>query len=277
MPDPDPKQNQGQGQSQDQQGSKQSSQKVQVGDKEYSSADVQNMLSQLQSNTQTVQKVQSVINMCERYGLDPDQFVQQAEGAFTVVGNLIQDGVIDRQGNLVKPGQKAQAEDHGSGFQTHDQNLSPDAKFLKDTFAQLKTTMDGLGGKIKEMEEVQTSMLRDKFHEKIQRTYPMLSDDDISRVFSSAMRDKTKTLFQHAKEAAEYKKGVMGELRKKHAEEFGVNLDEFDQNKLHMQDPRGAAVARFQGKKFSLKPKEGAVTARDAMKEYFKHANVGGQ
>jgi hypothetical protein len=248
---------------------------VKVGERVYTSNDVQNMLTQLHGNTQTVQKVGNILAACERYGLDPEQFLAQAEGAWTVVGNLVQDGVIDRQGKLVKKTPSRDEFSGGGNVPTDDQNLTPDAKFLKETLGQVRATMEGFGSKMKEMEEVQTSMLRNSFHERIKSAHRELSDDDVSRVFALAMRDKTKTLFQHAQAAAIHKRGIMAELRKAHAEEFGVNLDEFDQNKLHMQDPKGAAVARFGGKKFSFKKGKDAVTPKEAMLEYFKQVKVG--
>jgi len=122
---------------------------------------------------------------------------------------------------------------------------------------------------IGELDNTQTNMIRTTLGEQIKTKHTDLNDQDISQVFAIAMKDNTKDLFGHAEVIAAQKKETLDSYRKHYAEEFGVNLDEHDANKLWEQGPQGGAAAVFKGKKFSFKKGENSVSPKQAAQDFF--------
>jgi len=255
---------------------------VTVGEKTYSAEDVKGMINNQAAATQALQDNADLKTTLERYGTDQATYLQQADGAFAVMSDLIASGVINEQGQVIekKPAQSS-PEQQVLMNQLQNQNSSPPvtppqsagvseeaissivAKALGDTLGPIQKA-------ITELDNTQTNMIRTTLGEQIKGKFNDLDDRDISQVFANAMNDNSKDLFGHAEVINAEKKEVMGGLRKKYAEEFGVDLDEHDANILFEQGPGGGASVIAQGKKLSFKKSEGAVTPRQAAQEFFQ-------
>jgi hypothetical protein len=255
--------------------------KIEVNGKEYSKEDIQNILNQQKAATEKTQKVAAVLSAAQKYGVDVDTYLAQAEGAFDVVSNLIQNKVIDEHGKIIQARKELQVEDKVKGSENEDLakllNLSSgetgalggEDKIAAIVAKALSPHLEGinkLAERVSAVDRTQGDMIRLQLEDKLSDKYPNLSKSDISQVFGSAMNDKSKSLWEHAEMLSKVRTAELGELRKKHAEEFGVNIDEFDANKMKEQEAGGGAGVLFQGKKFSFNAKPGDENVIDPKK-----------
>ena len=263
--------------------------KIKVGDKEFGASDIENLLNQQETATKKTQKVAAILSAAEKYGVDVDTYLQQAEGAFDVMSSLIQDKIIDERGNVIKKQVEPKKEEEPKGDEDLMKlfNLSGDdtsplkgadkiaaivAKALEPQLGEVKK----LAERVSAVDKTQGDMIRLNLEEKVMGKYPNLSRSDVSQVFGSAMADKSKSLWEHAEMLSKVRGAELGELRKKHAEEFGIDLEKFDENKIREQGAEGGAGSFFQGKKFSFNAKgEDAINPKQAAIEFVEAQRKG--
>lgn len=254
--------------------------KVKVGEKEYSAADVQNLLTSAKDATEKSQKLSKILDAAKSYDLEPDEFLEQAIGGFTVIGNLIQEGIIDNQGKVVKKDTGKPPEDDlskllnldvtksGGGDKTEEVVMRALAPIM-EKFKSIETSVTGL-------QDISTSLIRNNYQKDIKTAFPTLDDEDISRVFGVAMKDRKKTLMEHAKDLAEGKnqrnEAVQREFAKAHGLDYDAMTKKKSENDLKGLGPQGPA-AFAEGKKFSFTKKEGFVTPREATEAYFRETD----
>lgn len=240
--------------------------KVKVGEKEYSAEDVQNLVNQQATATQKTQEVAAVLAAAQKYGVDPETYIAQAEGAFGVMTQLINDKIIDEKGNILQvkaketPG-KTETDGDDELAKLFDlpavgtQNLKGIDKVAAIVAKALSPQLDALkklGERVDTVDKTQGDMIRLNLQEKVMDKFPVLKPSDVSQVFGSAMNDRSKSLWEHAEALAGMKTAELNELRKTHAKEFGVDVAKFDENKLKEQEAAGGAGVLFKGKKFSF-------------------------
>jgi len=263
--------------------------KIEVEGKSYSAEDVQNLVKLGASATQKMQEVAGIKAAAEKYGVDTETYLGQAEGAFDVMSQLIANKVIDEKGNVIKIERKeeeAGASDKPGGETDLDKlfNLSSGEtgkatgveKIAAIVAKALEPQLEGikkLGERVGTIDKTQGDMIRLNLEEKVMSKFPNLKATDVSQVFGSAMSDRSKSLWEHAEAASKVRATDLGSLREEHAKEFGVDLGKFDENKLKEQEAGGGAGVLFKGKKFSFNPKKGdkdTVTPAQAANEYIE-------
>jgi len=123
-------------------------------------------------------------------------------------------------------------------------------------------------------------MYRLDLERQVKTKHPDFNDDDVSRVFGTAMSDQRKSLWEHAETYSGEKVTKDATVREHHAKEFGVNLKEFDKrNKLKEQLPTGGPGIFTEGKDLSFSKRKGrgdpakVTTPMEAMKVFFKHVD----
>lgn len=272
--------------------------KIKVGEKEYTPDDIQKLegsVKELGTKAQTLEQkaasFKTVEDFCARYNLDPEGLVQNADGAFTLTNNLIEAGIIDPSGKVLvsKEAPKGKGKVTDDLIPTdNDEDLEallgdkdskvPPAKAQKlEAIVQkaLKSTLAPLSKTVEELTTVQTGMLRDRWEQRIKEKFPNLESDDVSRVFRVASEDRKHSLLEVAEAASKAKSTKTAELRAAHAKEFGINLEEFDRNKLQDKGSEGGAAVLAQGRRFSLSNRRVAddkklVNPLDASREYLR-------
>lgn len=260
--------------------------KIEVDGKEYSAEDVQNLVKLGASATTKMQEVAGIKAAAEKYGVDTETYLGQAEGAFGVMSELIASKVIDEKGNVLKvEGKEKESEGGKPGGESDLDKLfnltsggTGELKGVDKVAAivakALEPQLEGikkLGEKVSTIDKTQGDMIRLSLEEKVMTKFPNLKATDVSQVFGSAMNDKSKTLWEHAEAASKVRATDLGSLREEHAKEFGVDLSKFDENKLKEQEAGGGAGVLFKGKKFNFNPKKGdteSVTPMQAANEY---------
>ena len=228
--------------------------------------------------TQTAQELSAVKTAAQKYGMSPAEYIEQAEGAFGVAAQLISDGIIDNEGNLVK----GKADPPPDRTPDPDQNIrqgdpSQLAKRLDTVEKALSQINDGIGSVRQDNERV----MRLELERQLKGKHPSFTQDDTSRVIAKAMNDRKQDVWQHAIDHEASMQEMDFERRKKFASDYGLNFDELeakrkaasDPNKLPESGPEGGVGALFKGKKFAFPSmrktgdKQNTVTPLEAMQE----------
>lgn len=210
--------------------------------------DVVNLKAQQASATQKTQSVAAITQAAEKFGMTPEEYVAQAEGAFGVMGNLIDDGTIDNTGaKIVKTAPIVPADDKSF-------NLQPAPSKVEERVEKLEKLLSSIPGEFESLRQDQTHILRSDLQRQVQSKHPELNDDDVSRIFATAMNDpKKENVWQHAEKFVVKKTALRADDREKFATEFGIDLKQHDENKLRQASPEGAAAHIVKGKKLSFK------------------------
>lgn len=240
---------------------------VKVGEEEktFTAEDVTNLLNQQASATQQTQKVAALIDAAAKYSVDPEQYVQHAEGAFATMSSLVDAGVIDQQGNVIE--KKTVEPPFG--------DAPPKVKVdpAQAALATIQETLGTIAKRIERVEEDTNRTTQIELERTIQGKHPELDSGDVSRLLGIAMKAPEKGLWQHAEEMVGRKKEWKENIRKDYAKEFNVNLDEFDANKLREQGSDGGAAVVLGGRKLSFNAKKSdpnTITPRQAMAEFLE-------
>ncbi len=241
--------------------------------KEFGAEDIGNLVAQQASATQKTQQVASLLKAVEKYGATPESFLENAEGSFAVMNSLIEQGVIDPQGNVIK-----------TEPETNEPSVPPVvpgtppatppvvSKQAEVTMkALLKESMGGLTEEVTRLREDNVLLMRLRLSDNAKAKFSNLEDDDIAKTFAVAERDKTKTFMEHAEGASKAKLEMYGKLEKDFAKKHGIDLEEVQRKKLIEQDPSSGISALFGEKKMSFKKGKDNVSPRTATQEYFKH------
>ncbi len=217
--------------------------------KSFSAEDVGNLVKQGATATQKTQEVKEIVDAAAKYNLTPVEYIQQTEGAFDVISKLVDSKIIDDQGNVIAVEKK---KDELSAGDPPLKPLVGEERTNAIVADALKSVVDPLKENLKLLQEDNTKLIRAQLEMQVQGKHSTLSRDDISDLLVVASQDGKKSLMDHAQEMVDRKKVGKAESRAEYAKEFGINLEEFDANKLREDDPGGGAAALYEGKKFSF-------------------------
>ncbi len=249
---------------------------IKVGEemKTFSAKDVAALVGQEATMTENLQKVAPLIKAAEKYGVDPEAYVVQAEGAFSRFGELMDEGVLDDAGTLIKKGPEKVAPVSDSipivpvvpvvaGTPT------PVSTKFEDTVMVALTDIGKRQGKL---EESQGEIMKMNIDQELRKQNPELDNEDVLRLFARAKVRPEKTIWDHAKDAVAGKKVQREVIRKDLAKEMGIaNLEEFDKlNKLKEQEAEGGASAVVKGKRLSFFGGKDSITPGEAMRKMFR-------
>lgn len=235
--------------------------------KAYGPEDIQNLVAQQAEATKKTQKVAAISAILEKHGMDAEEYLQQTEGAFHVLNKLVDAGMIDEEGNVLDkkeplmepPPKKSPLPDDETGY----------GKRLATVEKALQGVTDGLTRTQEETLRTQQLVVANQ----ILSEFPDLAMKDVGQLFALAKGDQTKSLREHAEGLIASKKSEKGKQREEYAKEFGINLKEFDENKLNEQSGDGGAGALYKNKKFKLRKTkddgDDIVTPRKATEEFF--------
>lgn len=230
--------------------------------------DVQNLFGEHSDLKGKIEKVSNFGKTLEKYGTDQDTYLSNAEAAFGVISELTEKGLIDGQGNVIEK------KTNDDSSLKKDDDLNFDFNFTDkgsgDKVAQLvaKVVETKLGGLVKQVEDLssgQAGLYRAQLKSAIQAKHSSFSDNDVSKLFGIASTNPTKDLWTHAEEMAKGKEKDSEDERSKYAKEFGVDLKEFDANKLNEQDGSGGSISVPEGKKLIFSPRAKRLGTKDSV------------
>lgn len=239
---------------------------IKVGDetKNFTAEQVAQAFDKVGNLEKTVEDLSGFQKVLTTYGVGPDEYVKNSEAAFAIANSLIEQGVIDEQGNVIqKKGKEGDGKDGKSLFKF----TGDDGEGSKELQTVTKA-LAAIASKVEEIEEGQSNIYRRNIKRDVQAIHPNLKDEDISKLLALAQHDKAKGFWDHAKVMAEGKTAKEKQGKQESAVETikillkaGIipegkidtnKLDTLDLNALKEQDPSGGAPV-YEGKKFMFK------------------------
>lgn len=258
---------------------------IKVGDEDrtLTAEEVANLYSQVQSLTSKAQVAERFLKAAERYDVDPETLYSNYEQGIRIAQKLIDEGVINERGEVVKVGPKGD-------------DPPPPARDAMDLNerrvesivgkALQSAGLDSLAQAVKDLQDGQSGLFRLQLENQIQGQFPGLSKDDISRAIATASRDRSKDVMTAAKEIADNKVAQEGELKERYKkeleEQLGVNFKELEEKKQARTRTEDGTPITLAGKKFMfgdrakrakadedkvVEPREAAVEFLESLEE----------
>jgi hypothetical protein len=244
---------------------------ITIDDRTFKAEDVQNLLDQQASATEKTQQVAPILSLAERYNLEPQQLAENFEGMAGVFNDLIDKGLIDEQGNVLKPAVKQTKEPEQKVLETKKTEQGP---VTKGDEVAMKALVSPIMDKLQKLEEDNTMLMKLRLQDQIQTKFDNIEEGDVATVFALAERDRTKSIMQHAEDISKQKVAEREKLEAEFAKKHNIDLEEAKQRMLFEQDPSGGAAALVAKKKISFKKGKDAVTPRQATADFFKRVGL---
>ena len=263
------------------------------GDKTLNLTDVESIIENADKTAAKAEKVANIFKTAEAYGLEPEEFLEQSVMGLSTISKMINDGIIDANGNVVKkdPNKKETKEnpDLDSLFNLNKKEdetpkLGAGEKAILEALTKINGRIDNVEKSVEESESIQTNMIRNNYKREIVKEYPNLSDDDVDKIFATAMglknMGKKVDLMEIAKEKSEEVGANKAAVEKAFAEKHGLDYEELikkaDPNSLEQQEAKGGMPVILAGKKVSfLKRGDGFVSPGKATQEFLRNRNKG--
>jgi len=233
--------------------------------------DVVNLKKQQASATQKTQQVAEILDVANRQGLDPVTFAKNAEVAFGLLGAFRHRGYINDDGEIVEPQQPPKTPSNDD-WDTRVQNLPYDRQVKKEDSNEvkaLKTALAGLQGTVEDMRRDQAVIIRKGISDNVRKEYPNLDEEDISKILNISMKDRSKGIYDHAKELSESKSKFLSDLEMDVAKKYGIDIEAY--NKKKSMGPDGGIGAVLGERKVSFNPKgPNEIHPDEALREWEK-------
>jgi hypothetical protein len=251
--------------------------------KAFKADDVSALVAEHAAAAERAAAADKIVNAAKGYNLTPEQYLGHSEGAFQTLSKLQEDGVIkiDDEGKVIVNEKKTPVEpEKPSPVTGH--GITPELQAQLDKLAPAVDALTEIQKKVERLEGDQTGIMRESLSRRIMEKHSSLDNSDVAKLLSVAMKDQTKDIWGHAEELVETKKQGAANARAQYAKEFGIDLVEFDANKVREQDAKGGggvAASVVKGKKISFDAKKSdtnAVTPRQAALEYLTRVEAGG-
>jgi hypothetical protein len=250
--------------------------------KEYGADDVSALVAEHAAAAERAAAADKIVNAAKGYNLTPEQYLGHSEGAFQTLSKLQEDGVIkiDDEGKVIVNEKKNEPSKETPLPTGH--GITPELQAQLDKLAPAVDALTEIQKKVERLEGDQTGIMRESLSRRIMEKHSSLDNSDVAKLLSVAMKDQTKDIWGHAEELVETKKQGAANTRAQYAKEFGIDLVEFDANKVREQDAKGGggvAASVVKGKKISFDAKKSdtnAVTPRQAALEYLTRVEAGG-
>ena len=138
-----------------------------------------------------------------QYGVSPEDYLRNSEGSFALVNQLIEAGVIDDQGNILKKESGAPPKKEDS-FKV-DLTKSGGSKEIEVVLKAIK----GIGDRLEQLEDGQSGIYRRNIENDVKGKHANLETEDITKLLAKAKADKSKSFWDHA-EVMSKEKEVVG-------------------------------------------------------------------
>jgi len=190
-----------------------------------------------------------------QYGINPEEYLRNSEASFALMNQLISQGVIDEEGNVIEK-------------KIVDPKLKPTIPVKPadgEPGKASQVVLDALtkiGDRMTTLEDGQSSIYRRNIERDVKALHSNLDSDDVSKLLAKAQADRSKGFWDHAEDAAKEKSTKTAATELTHAkntiqilvkagviEEGKVDLEKLDLTALKEQDPSKDPPVH-EGKKF---------------------------
>lgn len=251
---------------------------IKIGDKEYSDEQIISTFEDLKTTQDQLVELKKqfapVLKATERYDIDVDRYMRNAEGAFDRIFQLQEAGVLDQEGKLVKTPTKPEelsSLDTSAKTETNPDKNSVEAivaKALQTGLADFKKGFDDLNKKVETVESLQSRVMRERLMSRVQEKFPDLNQEDVSVVMAK-VNSQGGDFWDEVEKRSNIKQDSKNQVIKDFAKQHNLDLDQLNKLQEMKSDEGAIANAVVEGKKISFKGGDDKVTPKEAMKNYF--------
>jgi hypothetical protein len=230
--------------------------------------------------TEASQVAKIVSEAAGKYEMDPGSYIDQAEGAFSIVGRLVQEGIIDQNGEIVKK-TPSKGESEGDdllkglldGKKSEGGMARDEDKVSEIVSKAIGGVKEELLGEIANLKKENSQLYRLQLEKDLQSEFTDLNQEEISQAIGKAAYDpKKRGVKFHAEEILKAKGNYRSSVEEEILKKYGIDKEEWERkNELKQQGSEGAS-ALVKGKKLSFKKGEGTITPQEATRAYFDSA-----
>ena len=248
---------------------------IDIGGNKFTADDIKTLQ---ETATKAQQTAKGITEAAAKYEMDSGGYIDQAEGAFAIVGRLVQEGIINSEGELVtkkKEEGKADPLDGLFGEPKGKPAGDEESKVSEIVAKAMGTMKDEFSEQVDGLKKDNSQLFRLLLERDVQKDFPDLSQEEISQAIGKAAHDPKKRGVKHQAEGILKAKGsYRSAVEKEVLEKYGINQEEWEaKNKMKEQGAEGGASAMVKGKKLSFTKKgDDYVHPRDATKEYLDNA-----
>jgi len=238
--------------------------------------DAVSLLKEQASVTQQGQKLASVLKMAEKYGIDPKDLMEQADGAFSRIHELVEMGVLDKEGNVLVGEKGGKAKTETPLYTESPQGFTGGKEISEDRFLGIvEKALNPMAERLRLLEEDNARLVRMKVEGDLMSKHPELDAEDVARLFARTRMDRSKNIWDHAKEMAEGKKSSKQKMKEELAKELGVDLKQWNErNALKEQDAKAISAGVLGGKRVSFKKGKDTITPGAAFQEWMRRKQL---
>lgn len=204
----------------------------------------------------------------KQYGTDTKTYLESAESAFGVLNTLIEAGLIDEAGAIVKPTGDSSSKEGGKSdtnknkassfsFETKEgENNKGENDLLSAVENLIDKKLGTFNEKFQQIESSQSTLFKAGLSARIKAKHPEFTDTDVETVMNNAFADRTQDLWAHAESVKNSNTTHLQEQEKIFAAKYGVDLEQVKKHEeLKEQHATGGIGALFKGKRFSFRKK----------------------
>lgn len=246
-------------------------------EKTFTPEQVLDMHKNLASATQNSQKAAPLLKLAEQVGLDPDDLSQQIPGAFSLIQDLVDQGIIDQEGNVIKqkaaPANADDDSDDNDNSNSSSEQISA-SKIAELIEAKLEEKLNPFQKAIQDLGNVNTGLQRAEISRRLKAEYQDadLSDEDVTTIMSMSRASRGKAnLRQAAEQFIGKRQEQLTKMEQQIVEKYkkaGVDLSQFDLNSLKEQDADSVAARITQDKRLSFRKGDKTISPAQAAKDY---------
>jgi len=236
---------------------------LKVGDKVYTPEKIAELEQSVANVGAQAEKIAALQETAKKYDLTPEELARRAEGAFGKIFHLMEMGILDEQGNVIKQEPKKPEE-----VPKATPSVVPSgAQDMTSVEAAIAKALGPIQQSLKQLQDNDSRLFRDKVSEHIKARFPDFDDEDVSIVVAKASTTR-KPWEDVAKDHLGGLEARKNAAIESFAKEHGLNIEQL--NKLKEIKKGGGSEAQLitEGRKVSFRKGKSSITPRKATAEY---------
>jgi hypothetical protein len=250
---------------------------MKIGEKEYSDEELTQLVTQHEELSSQFEKAKPVFELAERYGVSPEQFASEAQGAFGALINLQEAGILDKDGRIVETAVEKRPTSPPSDLpKSVAQPIVNVDQIAEAALQKLNPKIEALATENKTLRDSLNRLYREKIAETVKAKGYQVDDEDVNLALASASRTG-KDFWEELDSRAERYKTTEQRAIERFAKEHNLDIGELNKRR-EMHSKEGSMGQMItEGKRITSRPKRGAneISPLEATEQLFRMRGLG--
>ena len=245
---------------------------MKIGEKEYSDEELGTIVAKQEELEQRLSTAQPILELAEKYGVTPEQFASEAQGAFGALINLQEAGILDKDGRIVERKAPQATEPKATNTPTQPAATAPHPDQIAEIALQkLSPKLDALTTENKALRDSLNRLYREKIADSVKAKGYNVDDEDVNLALAESSRTG-KDFWEALDVRAQRYSTVEKTAIEKFAKEHGLDITELNKRREMHSNEGSVAQMITEGRKITSRPKRGAneISPLEATEQLFK-------